>query len=244
MTDPETAGITVQSNDSSSALVGQISQQVSDIATNQLGHTITATYIEGVLAQSDVLKKQLGTAADGAQRLGEGATRLGDGATRLGDGADQLAGGLGQLSGGADRLAGGADRLAGGATRLQGGIGRLAGGAEQLNGAANQLAGGLGQLNAATDQFAGQAGQAGQIDTGELQQLGTGVTGLVQLAQGLQQACAADPALAQTMPELCQSANDAVAQAAALQGGLTQLDQLGSSVGQLNQGLPPAPRRR
>ena len=47
------------------------------------------------------------------------------------------------------------------------------------------------------------------------------MAGLVQLAQGLQQACAADPTLPQAMPELCQAADDAVAQAAALQGGRT-----------------------
>ena len=130
--DPETAGITVRSNDSSSALVGQISQQVGDIATNKLGHTITATYLEGVLSQTGVLKKQLGEAADGALKLGDGADQLGAGADRLAGGADQLssgadrlAGGLGRLSGGADRLADGSDRLAGGAARLEGGIGRL-----------------------------------------------------------------------------------------------------------------------
>lgn len=51
-TDPETAGITVRTNDSSSALVGEISRQVGDIAANRLGHRITATFIEGVLSKS------------------------------------------------------------------------------------------------------------------------------------------------------------------------------------------------
>jgi putative membrane protein len=227
--DPKTAGITVRSNDSSSALVGQISQQVGDIATNRLGHTITATYLEGVLSQTGVLKKQLGEAADGAHQLGDGAARLGDGADRLaggadelGNGAESLAAGLGVLSHGATRLSNGADQLAGGATRLEGGLGRLANGAEQVDSGASALAGGLHRLRDATSSFAGQAQQAGQLDTSGLQR---GLQDLLSLARGLQQACNASPDFRQANAQLCSSADQAVQQA---QGSATALDQLGS----------------
>jgi putative membrane protein len=236
--DPEKAGITVRSNDSSSALVGQISQQVGDIATNKLGHTITATYLEGVLSQTGVLKKQLGEAADGALQLGDGADRLGDGADRLGDGAERLgngaqtlAAGLGVLSHGATRLSDGADRLAGGASRLEGGIGRLADGASQVDSGADALAGGLHRLRDATGAFAGQAQQAGQIDTSQLTQ---GVQGLVSLARGLQQACQ-DPDLRQANPQLCSSADQAVQQAQGQAAALEQLGSLGSLTGGVSQ---------
>ncbi len=227
-TDPETAGVTVRSNDSSSALVGQISQQVGDVATNRLGHKITATYIEGVLSQTGVLKKQLGEAAGGARDLGDGAGRLGDGADDLADGADRLgngaqtlAAGLGVLSDGAGRLSTGADQVAGGARRLEGGIGRLADGADQLDSGASTLAGGLDRLRDQTNAFAGQAEQAGQIDTGALQQ---GVRGLVSLARGLQQACSSTE-FRQTSPQLCDAADQAVQ---AVEGQAAVLEQLGS----------------
>ena len=243
-TTPETAGITVRSNDSSSALVGQISQQVGDIATNTLGHTITATYLEGVLSQTGVLKEQLGEAAGGARKLGDGATqlsdgagKLGDGATKLGDGARTLQGGLGQLADGGDRLSDGADQLATGATRLEGGAGRLAGGAKRLDGGVQQLAGGLGQLRNATNTFAGQAGQLGQVDAGNLDQLSQGVGGLVTLARDLQRACQDDPQLRQDSPQLCQSADRAVAGSKAQTQALDQLGRLGSVQGLLA-GLP------
>ncbi len=237
--DPETAGITVRSNDSSSALVGQISQQVGDIATNKLGHTITATYLEGVLSQTGVLKKQLGEAADGALKLGDGAEQLGAGADRLAGGADQLssgadrlAGGLGRLSGGADRLANGSDRLAGGAARLEGGIGRLSNGADRLDSGATALAGGLDRLRDATGQFAGQAEAAGQIDTAALRQ---GLQGLLSLAQNLQQACNATPEFRQANAQLCNAADQAVQQAQGQAGVLDQLGQLGGLGGGVTQ---------
>ncbi len=245
-TRPETAGITVRSNDSSSALVGQISQQVGDIATNRLGHTITATYIEGVLSQTGVLKKQLGEAANGAHDLGDGAQRLGDGADRLaggaddlGNGAQSLAAGLGVLSSGADRLSSGADglssgadRLATGASRLEKGIGRLADGADQVDAGATRLAGGLDRLRAATDTFAGQAQQAGQIDTSGLQQ---GIEGLLTLAKNLQQVCAATPAVRAAAAQLCDSAQAALQQAQDQTQVLQQLGSLGDLTGGASQ---------
>jgi putative membrane protein len=238
--EPETAGITVRSNDSSSALVGQISEQVGDIATNRLGHRITATYLEGVLSQTGVLKKQLGEAAGGASKLEDGALRLGDGAGQLADGADELgngaqalATGLGVLSDGATRLAEGTDRLAGGASRLEGGIGRLADGAEQLDAGVSRLASGLDEMRDATNAFAGQADQAGQLDTQALTQ---GLRGLLDLARGLQQACAGNDTFREANPQLCRSADQAVqageAQTAAL-GQLGSLDQLTTGLPQL-----------
>ena len=237
-TDPQTAGVTVRSNDSSSALVGQISQQVGDIATNKLGHTITATYLEGVLSQTGVLKKQLGEAANGAYKIGDGNEKLADGADKLAGGADKLgngaqtlAAGLGVLSSGATRLSSGADQLAGGAARLHGGIGRIADGAERLDSGATALAGGLDRLRDATGQLAGQAQQAGQIDTSAIQQ---GINGLVSVAKNLQQACN-DNDFHQANTQLCNSADQAVQQAQGQADALEQLGSLGSLTGGVTQ---------
>jgi putative membrane protein len=238
-TDPSTAGVTVRSNDSSSALVGQISQQVGDIATNKLGHTITATYLEGVLSQTGVLKKQLGEAAGGADELASGADqlsdgsgKLSDGATELGDGTQKLADGLGTLSAGSDRLAGGADKLAGGASRLEGGIGRLADGAAQVDAGADRLAGGLDQLRDSTDAIAGQADQAGQVDTRALAQ---GLRGLLQVSRGLQQACTSNPDFERANPQLCASADQAVTRGEGQAATLEQLGSLGDLTGGVSQ---------
>ncbi len=64
--DPTRAGITLQTNDASSAVIGEASKQVTAIATDRLGHTITSTYLQGVSEQTGQLKGRLGDAADGA----------------------------------------------------------------------------------------------------------------------------------------------------------------------------------
>ena len=50
--DPAKAGITLQTNDASSAVIGEASKQVTEIATARLGRTITANYLKGAEEQS------------------------------------------------------------------------------------------------------------------------------------------------------------------------------------------------
>ena len=103
--DPAKAGITLQTNDASSAVIGEASKQVTDIATARLGQTITANYLKGAEEQTGKLKSRLGEAAGGAGKLSDGTTQVEGGARKLDGGASALASGLSTLSGGADRLA-------------------------------------------------------------------------------------------------------------------------------------------
>ena len=204
--DPETARITVRSNDSASALVGVVSDQIGDVAAARLNQRITATFLEGMYAQTGQLKASLGRAERGADRLADGAVRLGEGTNALSAGAGELAGGLGSLSGGAGRLADGADRLAGGANRLADGTSRLSAGAGDLADGSDRLAGGLGRLHARvrplpeqTRQLADGAGR-----------LAEGVKGWSQVLLAWKQACQTDPVLTGSHARLCAATIQAV----------------------------------
>ena len=197
--DPGTARITVRSNDSASALVGVVGDQIGDAAAARLNQRITATFLEGMYAQTGKLKVSLGRAASGADRLADGAHQLGEGTTRLSSGAGRLAGGLDRLSGGAGRLAVGAGRLADGADRLADGTGRLSAGAGELSGGARRLAGGLDRLHERTSPLPEQtrrlADGAGKV--------ADGVRGWSDVLRSWKQACLSDPVLAGSHPQLC-----------------------------------------
>ena len=183
--DPTRAGITLQTNDASSAVIGEASKQVAAIATDRLGHTITSTYLQGVSEQTGQLKGRLREAADGAGKLADGTTRLGGGARRLDGGASTLASGLGQLAGGADRLSTGSRRLAAGTTRLHRGTGRLADG--------------LGTLSRRTDPL---PRQTRRLADGAAQ-VSRGVGPYTELVKGWAQVCTTNPTVAATNARLC-----------------------------------------
>ncbi len=190
--DPRAASVSVRSNDSSSALAGRVSHRVTDVAAERLGHRITATYLEGVLAKSGKLKDRLGKAASGADRLATGAGSVRSGAARIDRGAGSLAAGLGTL-------ASGADRLSAGATRLHHGTSRLASGADRTHAGAQRLATGLGTL---ADRTAGLPRQARRLADGA-GQVAHGVGPYAKLVKAWAQACATDPAVTATQPQLC-----------------------------------------
>lgn len=200
--DPRTAGITVRTNDSSSALVGQISRQVGDIAANRLGHRITATFVEGFLSKSGVLKDQLGEAASGAGRLADGDYRLAEGADRLGDGARKLQHGLGRLANGADRLSAGADKLSTGADKMSAGAHRLADGMHRASAGQDKLAGGLTKLSRSAH---AASGPSQQTDPAALRRLQEQMQAASALVRQLQQACQ-NPAFRAGEQDLCRSA--------------------------------------
>jgi putative membrane protein len=204
--DPETARITVRSNDSASALVGMVGDQIGDVAAARLNQQITATFLEGVYAQTGELKASLGRAERGAGRLADGVDRLGDGTDRLSAGAGELAGGLDTLSGGAGRLAEGADRLAAGAGRLAEGTGRLSSGAGDLADGAGDLATGLETLHARTRPLPEQTRKLAD-GAGELAE---GVDGWSQVLLAWKQACRSDPVLAGSHARLCAATVQAV----------------------------------
>lgn len=215
--DPSQAGVTLLTNDASSAVVGQATRQVAETSTRELGQTITQHYLQGVAQQSGVLKGKLGDAADGADKLAGGNTKLQGGATKLAGGADQLRGGLDQASGGADRLAAGNDKLASGADRVAAGNRKLARGAAKLHHGTHQLASGLQQLDSRTGRLRGGGAQAAGLT-----QLAQGVDGYTQLVKGWSQACA-NPQQAQATPQLCQSTQQAAGTTGQVSSGMQQL---------------------
>ena len=189
--DPDQAQITVRSNEKSSALVAQVSDQVGQVAADRLGEEVTTRYLGGLYQQTGELGTKLGEAADGADRLAQGTSQLSAGAV-------QLASGLGRLGDGAERLAAGQAKLARGAERLAGGQAELARGAERL-------AGGLAKLSRRTDPL---PRQTDRLADGAAQ-LRDGVVPYTKLLRAWSDACQ-DPIVAARMTRLCLETERAV----------------------------------
>ena len=208
--DPRSAELSVQGNDSSSALVAEASRQVADVAAARLGHRVTRTYLQGIFSSTDELRLKLDKASDAAGQVADGANRVADGARAVDGGASRLAGGLGTLSDGADRLGGGAGRLADGAARLAHGVDRLAEGAARLDRGAGRLAGGLGVLDRRTDPLPRQTDRLAD----GADQVADGTAAYADLVTAWKDACLDDPVVTAARPQLCA----ATVQAAGLRG--------------------------
>lgn len=177
--EPEQAGVQVRTNDSAGALLGPLTEDIGDVAANDVGRMLTVTYLEGLYDQTAQMKVQLGRAADGAGEvaggasdLAGGADDLADGTARAGRGAGELADGVGELSSGAGELADGTERLQAGADQLARGADRLAAGNRRAARGADRLAGGLGRMER---QVAPLPGRADQLADGA-EQLADGVS--------------------------------------------------------------------
>lgn len=239
--DPNAAEIVVRSNDATSPLVAQVSDQIGAIASARLGRFITARYLEGVFAETGVLAQRLGTASDAAGKIAGGVGELGRGAAQAGDGAQELAAGLGRLDEGADRLSGGAGELADGAGALAGGAGELADGAARLDAGAGQLARGLGRLDRQTRSLPADARAladgAGQV--------ADGVDVYADLVADWAEACRTRPLTAAQHPRLCfiatQAAGEDGRQAAQLKAGARRVadgtDELAEAALELRDGI-------
>ena len=223
---PRPAELSVQGNDSSSALVAEASRQVADVAAARLGQRVTRTYLEGVFSRTDDLRLQLGKASDAADRVADGAGQVAAGARRVDGGASELAGGLGTLSDGADRLGGGAGELADGAARLARGTDRLAAGAARLDRGTRRLADGLGLLDRRTDPL---PRRSDRLADGAAQ-VADGTAAYAELVTAWKDACLTAPVVAAARPQLCA----ATVQAAGPRG--ENADQLRSGARQVASG--------
>ena len=241
---PARAGITLQTNDASSAVIGEASKQVAEVAAARLGRRVTSTYLQGLNEQTGKLKDQLTGAADGAGRLAEGTTKLDDGARQLGGGAASLADGLDELSTGADRLADGSAKLARGASQLHQGTGRLAAGlgtlsrrTDDLPSQTRQLADGAGQVSRGVGPYSeivkawatacttnpAVAATNARLCTGTIQAAGVAGRNADQLADGARQLAAGTDRLADGTPQLTDAIDQAAAGARRLDDGSGQL---------------------
>lgn len=229
----EPARIRVTSNDSASALVGILSDQIAQAAAASLGRTLTTTYVEQALGGFTELGLALGEAADGADRLADGAQELADGVAALDEGAADLATGLDGLAGGAGDLSAGVASLDDGADDLAGGARDLAGGARSLASGAGDLAEGAGTVASGAEAFAagiaaartdaeGLPAQARTL-AGVADQVATGVGGLAQGLTGIAATCAAQGGSAQLCASLeaaAGTAGELAAGAAGVAGGV------------------------
>lgn len=231
--DPSAGRVSVEASDASSEVTAEIARQVARQSASTLGRTVTTTYLDGVRDQTGKLKTSLDSAADGAAELAEGTAAADSGAGKVADGARSLSSGASGAADGASQVAGGLDTLAGGTARLESGAGSLAAGAgkaskgaSSLAAGADELSGGLNQLERST---AGLPSQASSLATGA-SQVSEGVAGYTQLAKGWAQACASDPLLAASKPQLCG------ATASAVGSGGGQADQLAAGAAQVASG--------
>ncbi|MGO2471628.1 MAG: YhgE/Pip domain-containing protein, partial [Microbacterium gubbeenense] len=121
--DPSVATIDVRTADDARIFDSAIMQQVSSIAADTMGATLSDATLENVFVSFDDMGSQLGEAADGATELADGASSAQNGAVQLGEGAGELGDGVRQLGDGIDQLATGADTAETGARELAGGTG-------------------------------------------------------------------------------------------------------------------------
>ncbi|MGY0538885.1 YhgE/Pip family protein [Nocardioides sp. YJ-D4] len=231
--DPSAGRVSVEASDASSEVTAEIARQVARQSASTLGRTVTTTYLDGVRDETGKLKTSLTDAADGADQLADGTAAADSGAGKVADGARSLSSGASGAADGASQVAGGLDTLAGGTARLESGAGSLAGGAgkaskgaSSLAAGADELSGGLNRLERST---AGLPSQTSSLAAGA-SQVSEGVAGYTQLAKGWAQACASDPLLAASKPQLCG------ATAAAVGSGGGQADQLAAGAEQVASG--------
>ncbi|MFE3997399.1 YhgE/Pip family protein [Nocardioides sp. YIM B13467] len=231
--DPSAGRVSVEASEASSEVTAEIARQVARQSASTLGRTVTTTYLDGVRDQTGKLKTSLDSAADGADQLADGTAAADSGAGKVADGARSLSSGASGAADGASQVAGGLDQLAGGTARLESGAGSLAGGAGKASKGASSLAAGADELSGGLDQLerstAGLPSQASSLATGA-SQVSEGVAGYTQLAKGWAQACASDPLLAASKPQLCG------ATASAVGSGGGQADQLAAGAAQVASG--------
>ncbi|OWA35438.1 hypothetical protein B9G55_12410 [Saccharibacillus sp. O16] len=194
------------------------------------------------------LNDGLGTLSGGAKKLDAGLGTLSTGAGSLQSGAKQLNQGLSQLKDGANTLSGGSQKLESGAQQLNQGLGQSSAGLQQLQEQLTPFTAGMDQLNQAVQGLSGQASAAaGQLSAAQ-QQLQQKAAAIKQQQESMAAYIQASPTipaedkqkLLSMMAAGASGSSDANSvggdSAAQMQQSLGQLDQLASSVGQLNDG--------
>lgn len=138
---PEKATIQVTTPDDGLVADDLITSQISTVAADTMGKTLSEATTENILVGFTTIGDQIGEAADGADKLASGARSAADGAAELPDGATQLADGVNQLGSGASDLAGGLSTISSGTRDAANGAGAL--GSGLLEGAATLESTGL-----------------------------------------------------------------------------------------------------
>lgn len=151
------AVLSVQSNDSSSAVMGRISQAVARAASARVSNEMTTTLLDQIYLGFDQMGQGLDEAKDGSAQLADGADQLMGGTSAARDGAGKLADGTGKLAAGAGQLADGTGALRSGANQAANGVGELSAGANKLAAGSRSAAQGASELAFGNDQLANGA---------------------------------------------------------------------------------------
>ncbi|KAE8762869.1 hypothetical protein GB883_17100, partial [Georgenia thermotolerans] len=209
---PGQARVLVTGNDASSALTSLLAEQVTATAAATVGHTVTTSYVAGLLGGVDDVGSALGGAADGADQLAEGAAAAADGAAKVDGGARDLAAGIGSLAGGATALADGAASASAGAANLATGLGTLRDKTATLPDQTAALADGAAALDTGLGSLKeGAAALPGQTRTlaDGASQVSAGAGTLATSLSGLSEQCAAAGGSAEFCAALGQAATAA-----------------------------------
>lgn len=183
---------------------------------------------------------------DGAKKLADGTSKLQNGSQQLGNGAGQLANGATTLQQGVATYANGVFTVNNGLNQLNGKTGALTNGVNKLANGATSLSSGLGQLNSQTGQLSAGVGQLAN-GTGSLfagtQSLSSGLNTLdskkEQVLAGTSTLNASVAKLQQGSSQVSdglQKLENKVSSAAA-SGNTGQVEQLKSSLQQLNSAM-------
>ena len=154
--DPERAGLTLQTNDAYSFIVGQVANTILQKLNTNLNSDITAQYLDQVYIGFNDIHGNIAEAADGAAELHDGAVELEDGARQLVDGTGELVDGTEDLKDGTEQARDGSGQLAQGAGTLVDGLGDAHDASGQLADGADQVADGTGQLADGADTVVGR----------------------------------------------------------------------------------------
>lgn len=152
--DATRAGIQVKTSPAAApadaAAVSAAARQSVSVFNKQILEQLLDGFYGGFTQMHD----QLGTAADGANKLADGSGQLADGIGQLSTGVGRLTGGTGQLAEGGNQLADGTGQLAGGVSQLSGGLTQLHQQIQQMPAQTQQLADGAKQVAAGNRQMA------------------------------------------------------------------------------------------
>ncbi|PWI27690.1 YhgE/Pip domain-containing protein [Pseudoglutamicibacter cumminsii] len=174
ITDAASAHMTIQTNDSTNFIMGQIASSVQEKLTTELRSQFAKEYLENVYVSLTEINGSLTDAADGSGKVTDGANsardasgELSSGLLRLSDGTKSLRDASGELNAGAVRLADGARTLAGGLGELKSKTASMPDAAKALDAGAGKLAKGAGTANDAIQQLFSGSKQLSS-GTGEL----------------------------------------------------------------------------
>lgn len=118
----KTATIDIETSERGRLLDAALSGIVTTTATSVLNEQLGSQFVGGIfVGMTEIGKRGVGQAADGATQLANGGQALASGADQLASGASELANGTQQLAEGTSALSSGAAGLAGGVSDLAAG---------------------------------------------------------------------------------------------------------------------------